>query len=1031
MAHARTAALRRLASAAAPAGPADPDPSLLRAFLASRSEPAFAELVRRHGPMVFAACRRVLGHAQDAEDAFQAAFIVLARKAGSVRGANVAGWLYAVAVRTARGVRIMRDRRRRKHTVSSQQSAVNSQQSTVSSRNGSPDADLLTSELVAILDEELAALPEFYRLPVVLCELQGKSRKEAAAELNVPEGTLSSRLAAAKRKLAARLARRGATASAAALTAALAGHAAARVPVHLALAATGSVPGSALAAQAADGVVKALFATQLKGMVVAVGLAVGVVGGLFATTGTGGTAVAAADAPKPVAQPAPKPDPEAAKLVKQLGDADFATREAAGKKLRDLGTKAKPALQAGARDPNPEVARRATDLLRHLRADARTDLAKSFDPAGTADYDHPVWQRYKAIVGDTPPSRNLFAGIVRRADWLRRLDAAEAGPDAARDEYRAAVREVGDRYRANLAVYFHIPIWPCDAAEEAAYLLLLGSHPGTASARPPGMTGEELRRWDEGEGRIHFARGLELGLNNEVVVLTPDNRALTFATLPGTDQVFARLLAAWLPHRDDPTALGRCLRFATQHRCAELLPFARLLAADKVARGRELPVRVYLAALGLVAQLGTPADLPLFERYFGDKTIDPTDALPPASPVKTQARDTAVALAVLLCGRDPADFGFAIPAGVFRRTVADRRPDVSRYGHHQFGFADDAARAAAHTKAKAWLADQKKAEPPTKGAKVWDHFTRVVGDDQASRELFDLIVADPKGLELLEKAAAGDKALYQAYLAQRDELNAKAEQKDPNQPGTSTIVAVPLAEAAGWLLTGTFPGTKGDDPNGPAVYFIDVELSQKPLADALKAGSPLAGPMRKLVAAWLANRGDEYSALKVGFQLALRYDIADSLPTARRVIKDFTNPKPAAGPREYTAGVLRAYGALVVGGFGTKADLPLLAPHFDDPARVLAVIRDPPGERRPGKPLPIEGKDVTCQVGDVALAMAVHLRGGDPREFGFVWPTKLDGAKVGHVFSLGVLGFRSKDDRAAAHERAKAWLAEQKKRDEK
>src|SRR5207249_3932699 len=92
--------------------------------------------------------------------------------------------------------------------------------------------------------------------------------------------------------------------------------------------------------------------------------------------------------------PAPKPNPEAEKLVTQLGHPDFASREAAAKKLRDLGTKAIPALQAGTRDPSPEVARRSHDVLAAVRADARDALAKQFDPKKTEEYDHPVWKRY-------------------------------------------------------------------------------------------------------------------------------------------------------------------------------------------------------------------------------------------------------------------------------------------------------------------------------------------------------------------------------------------------------------------------------------------------------------------------------------------------------------------------------------------------------------------------------------------------------------------------------------------------------------
>ena len=173
--------------------PAPADAPLLRAFEATRSEGAFEELVRRHGPMVLATCRRVLGNPDDAEDAFQAVFLVLARKASTVRG-NLAGWLYAVSVRTARGVRIMRERRRKHETRASARS-----ESAVL-----PESD---HDLAAVIDEELARLPEHYREAVVLCELRGLSRKQAASELGIPEGTLSSRLAAARRKLAALLRR--------------------------------------------------------------------------------------------------------------------------------------------------------------------------------------------------------------------------------------------------------------------------------------------------------------------------------------------------------------------------------------------------------------------------------------------------------------------------------------------------------------------------------------------------------------------------------------------------------------------------------------------------------------------------------------------------------------------------------------------------------------------------------------------------------------------------------------------------------
>ncbi|QJW97167.1 RNA polymerase sigma factor [Frigoriglobus tundricola] len=185
-----------LARIAAPRSAPASDALLLRAFITAQTEDAFAELVRRHGPMVLAVCRRVLSDDHDAEDAFQAAFLVLARKAGTLQGENVAGWLYGVAVRTARGVRVMRDRRR-KHERASR------------GRQSTEPAMTADFDTARIIDEELAKLPEHLRDAVVLCELRGLPRQRAAAELGVPEGTLSSRLAAAKRKLAARLAARG------------------------------------------------------------------------------------------------------------------------------------------------------------------------------------------------------------------------------------------------------------------------------------------------------------------------------------------------------------------------------------------------------------------------------------------------------------------------------------------------------------------------------------------------------------------------------------------------------------------------------------------------------------------------------------------------------------------------------------------------------------------------------------------------------------------------------------------------------
>lgn len=188
------------------------DAELLARFLATRDGAAFAELVRRHGALVLGVCRRVTGHPEDAEDAFQATFLVLARKAASVRaGAPLATYLYGVAFRVAqRAKRAVLRRRAREVTVP------------VLPDPAAPEPAPAWPGLAPILDEELAALTARHRDAIVLCDLQGKSREAAAAALGVPEGTLSSRLANGRKRLAARLTRRGISLSVAALPVALA-----------------------------------------------------------------------------------------------------------------------------------------------------------------------------------------------------------------------------------------------------------------------------------------------------------------------------------------------------------------------------------------------------------------------------------------------------------------------------------------------------------------------------------------------------------------------------------------------------------------------------------------------------------------------------------------------------------------------------------------------------------------------------------------------------------------------------------------
>jgi RNA polymerase sigma factor (sigma-70 family) len=241
------------------------DGQLLGRFIDRREPLAFETLLHRHGPMVLGVCRRVLRDPNDAEDAFQATFLVLVRKAAAVARRDAVGpWLYGVAARTARKARTLAARRRFKESLVPPATAV------------VPDPVADTAELRNVVADEVRALPARYRLPLVFCELEGKDRAEVAQLLGLRPGTLSSRLARGRALLRRRLLRRGLAGAVPAVPAALAERTLAAALECAAAGSAGVAPASVILLT--EGVLHAMTLMKWKMLAAAV-LAVGLVGG--------------------------------------------------------------------------------------------------------------------------------------------------------------------------------------------------------------------------------------------------------------------------------------------------------------------------------------------------------------------------------------------------------------------------------------------------------------------------------------------------------------------------------------------------------------------------------------------------------------------------------------------------------------------------------------------------------------------------------------------------------------------------------
>jgi RNA polymerase sigma factor (sigma-70 family) len=305
------------------------DEDLLWRFSHGRDETAFATLMQRHGPLVLGVCRRVLHDPNDADDAFQAAFFVLARKAGSVgQPDRLANWLYGVALRVAQKARCAAARRQARQQQLTDMPAAAS----------SGEADW--NDLRPVLDEEVQRLPEKFRLPILLCYLEGRTREEAARQLGWSAGAVKGMLERGRELLRSRLTRRGVTLSTTALAALLSENAlSAGVPAGLSdstikaalLFAAGKAGAAGSAAALAEGVLQAMRMSRFKIAVVAV-LALTVVGTGAGVLALGGRPAEPEASKK--AEEAPKADEKAAQLRMQAARLKLARAAYEGYLLR-------------------------------------------------------------------------------------------------------------------------------------------------------------------------------------------------------------------------------------------------------------------------------------------------------------------------------------------------------------------------------------------------------------------------------------------------------------------------------------------------------------------------------------------------------------------------------------------------------------------------------------------------------------------------------------------------------------------------